>query len=146
MSARHLGAGACEDTYVLVELEKTAQFPSSPLLAQIRTAFGHAAVRWYGAPDIVPGQYHVEWAIDEDIVWGHNARPAKQASSGLETGGHCVIVRGRLTLTADGAAVLELGGDQILLETVGPFPSTTDGTWVNLYLQRDNISLYPYEL
>lgn len=131
---------------MLVEVEKIAKFPRSPLLVQIRTSFGHTAVRWCGVPDIPSGQYPVEWTIDEKIVWGQNARPADETSSGLEQGGHCVIVRGRLKLTIDGAAILELGGDQILLDVVGPIPTATDGSWVNLYLQRENIALYPYEL
>ncbi|MFI7548054.1 hypothetical protein, partial [Actinoplanes sp. NPDC049599] len=72
---------------MLVEVEKTAEFPWSPLLVQVRTSFGHTAVRWCGAPDIPSGRYHVEWTIDEEIVWGQNARPADEASSGLEQGG-----------------------------------------------------------
>jgi hypothetical protein len=137
---------ACHDTDVLVEVEKTAKFPSSPVLAQIRTPLGHTAVRWCGDPDIPSGQYHVEWTIDEEIVWGQNARPADEASSALQQGGHCVIVRGQLKLTVDGAAVLDLGGDQILLDVAGPLPPATDGSWVNLYIQREKIALYPYEL
>jgi len=117
-----------------------------PLLAQIRTSFGHTAVRWCGAPNIASGQYHVEWTIDEAIAWGHNARPASETSPALEQGGHCVIVRGRFTLTADDAAVLDLDGDPILLDVIGPVPAAADGSWVNLYLRRENVALHPYEL
>jgi hypothetical protein len=49
-------------------------------------------------------------------------------------------------VTTDGAAVLDLGGDQILLDFVEPIPELIDGRWINLYLQRENIALYPYEL
>ncbi|MEV6600901.1 hypothetical protein AB0M36_29250 [Actinoplanes sp. NPDC051346] len=131
---------------MIVEVEKIAKFPSSPLLAQIRTPFGHTAVRWCGAPDIPSGQYPVEWTIDEEIVWGQNARPAGEASPTLQQEGHRVIVRGRLKLTIDGAAILDLGGDQILLDVVGSIPTATDGSWVNLYLQREKVALHPYEL
>ena len=132
--------------YVLVEVEKTAEFLRSPLLAQIRTSFGHTAVRWCGAPNITSGQYHVEWTIDEEIAWGLNSRPASETSPALEQGGHCVIVRGRLTLTTDGAAVLDLDGDQILLDVVGHIPAAADGSWMNFYLHREDIALYPYQL
>lgn len=118
---------------MLVEVEKTVELPWSPLLAQIRTSFGHTAVRWCGEPNITSGQYHVEWTIDEEIAWGHNARPTSETSPALEHGGHCVIVRGRLTLTTDGAAVLDLDGGQILLDVVGHIPAVADGSWVNLY-------------
>jgi hypothetical protein len=107
---------------MLVEVVKAAKFPWTPPLVQIRTPIGHTAVRWCGAPDIPSGHYHVEWTIEEQVV------------------------RGRLKLTIDGAAVLELGGDQVLLDVAGSILTAADGCWVNLYLQRENIALYPYKL
>jgi hypothetical protein len=88
----------------------------------------------------------VEWTIDEPVVWGRNMRPADETAPAVEQGGHCVIVRGRLDVTADAAAVLDLAGDQILLDTAGPIPSEAAGAWVNLYLQRENVAFYPYDL
>jgi hypothetical protein len=71
MSARHLGKTACDDPYMLVEVEKTAEFSGVLFWSRSGLLSGHAAVRWCGAPDIPSGQYHVEWTIDEEIVWGH---------------------------------------------------------------------------
>ncbi|MEU9126022.1 hypothetical protein AB0C96_40505 [Streptomyces sp. NPDC048506] len=131
---------------MLIELTKVAKFPRSPWLAGVRTSFGHAAVRWCGDHAAEPGEYHVEWTIDEDIVWGRNAKPAAGIGPGLRTGGHCVVVRGRLSLTEDGAALLDLDGTTILLDLVDPLPEGVVGTWVELFIERDQIALYPYEL
>ena len=131
---------------MLVEVEKIAKFPWSPVLAQIQTPIGRTAVRWCGEPDATAGQYHVEWTIDEKISWGRNAKPAAEAAAALRPGGHCVIVRGRLDLTSDGAAVLDLGGTPVLLDLTDPIPAEVAGTWIELYLERENIALYPYEL
>jgi hypothetical protein len=49
---------------MLVEVEKFAQFPWSPVLAQISTPVGRAAIRWRGDPNATTGQHHVEWDID----------------------------------------------------------------------------------
>jgi hypothetical protein len=65
---------------------------------------------------------------------GGNARAADETTPAVEQGGHCVIVRGRLELTDDGLAVL------------GQIPAETAGTWVNLYIRRENIALHSYEL
>lgn len=128
---------------MLVEVEDIAGLPSGSLLARIRTAFGHAAFRWCGAPDVPPGPYHVEWTIDEETVWGQNAGPAGQASSAFHQEDHGVTVQGRLELTVDGAAVLDMGGHLILLDVAGRIPATTHGSWVNLYLRPESIALYP---
>ncbi|MGQ4490632.1 hypothetical protein ACN6LM_001349 [Streptomyces sp. SAS_281] len=131
---------------MLVELVKVAKFPWSPWLAQVRTSFGGTAVRWCGDQAAQPGKYHVEWTVDEDIVWGRNARPADGAGPGVRPGGHCVVLRGRLNLTDNGAAVLDFDGSQILLDLAGPLPEGTDGTWVELHIEREKIALHPYEL
>ncbi|MFF5225767.1 hypothetical protein [Dactylosporangium sp. NPDC000521] len=131
---------------MLVEVEKIAKFPWSPILAQVSTPFGRTAVRWCGDPNAAAGQHHVEWEIDEEIVWGKNAKPTSEAAAELRQGGHCVIVRGRLDVTVDGAAVLDLAGTVILLDLAVPVPAEVAGTWVELFIQRENIALYPYNL
>lgn len=115
-------------------------------MAQIQTTFGRTALRWCGEQDASAGPYHVEWTIDEEISWGRNAEPAAEAVPGVKAAGHCVIVRGRVELTADGAAVLDLDGTQILLDLADPLPADVAGTWIELYLEREKIALYPYEL
>ena len=135
-----------QDETVLVEVERTAKFPESHLLALIRTPFGHTAVPWHGAPDAAAGQYHVEWTIDEEIIWGRNAKPAAGTAAALGQEGHCVIIRGRLNLTLDGAAFLNVDGEQIQLDLANPIPTEASEMWIDLHLQRENIALYPYDL
>ena len=127
-------------------MEKIEMFPGGPLLAQIRTPFGRTAVRWCGDRNAACGPYHVEWTVDEDIIWGRNAKPATESTPGVRPGGHCVILRGRLELTVDGAAVFDLGGSLILFDLADRLPRGIDGTWVDLYLEREKISLYPFDL
>ncbi|MBM9510147.1 hypothetical protein [Actinacidiphila acididurans] len=131
---------------MLVELEKIAKFSWSPVLAQVKTALGRTAVRWCGDPGAEPGEYHVEWTVDEVIVWGRNAKPAIGAGPEVRPGGHCVVLRGRLSLEEDGVAVLRLGDANILLELADPLPDGVVGTWVELFVEREKIALYPYEL
>ena len=131
---------------MLVELVKVAKFPWSPWLAQIRTSFGETAVRWCGDQAAKPGKHHVEWTVDEDIAWGRNAKPAVGFGPGVRPGGHCVVLRGLLNLTVDGAAVLDFDGSQILLDLADSLPEGVAGTWVELFIAREKIALYPYEL
>ncbi|WP_346124153.1 hypothetical protein [Micromonospora coerulea] len=79
-------------------------------------------------------------------LWARNAKPAAEAAAGLQQGGHCVIVRGRLELTADGMGILDLDGALILLDLVDPIPREFSDTWVELYLQRENVALCPYDV
>ncbi|MGW0778574.1 hypothetical protein ACWD01_34245 [Streptomyces sp. NPDC002835] len=131
---------------MLVELVKVAKFPSNPWLAQIRTPYGHAAVRWCGDRTAEPGVYHVEWTVDQNLTWGRNAKPSATHGPGIRTGGHCVILRGRLSVEEDGAGVLDLGGALILLDLTDPVPEGVAGTWIELRVERERISLYPYVL
>ncbi|GAQ60785.1 hypothetical protein [Streptomyces scabiei] len=131
---------------MLIELVKVATFPGAPWLAAVRTGFGHIGVRWYGDRAAAPGEYHVEWSIDEDIIWGRNAKPAAGVGPGLRTGGHCVVLQGRLMLTEDGAALLDLDGSAVLLDLAEPLPDGVAGSWVELFIDRDNVGLHPYEL
>ncbi|MGQ4418514.1 hypothetical protein ACN6LA_005287 [Streptomyces sp. SAS_269] len=131
---------------MLIELGKVAKFHGSPWLADVRTSFGHTAVRWCGDPAAKPGEYHVEWTIDEDIVWGWNAKPAVGTGPGLRTGGHCVVLRGRLSVTDDGATLLDFDGTNMLLDLVDPLPEDVANQWVELFIEREKVSLYPYLL
>lgn len=88
----------------------------------------------------------MEWTVGEDITWGRNARPTADFGPGIRPGGHCVVLRGRLNLTVDGAAVLDLDGTQILLDLAAPLPEGVAGTWVELFLEREEVALYPFQL
>ncbi|GHG52724.1 hypothetical protein GCM10018779_14190 [Streptomyces griseocarneus] len=103
-------------------------------------------VRWCGDSAAADGPYDIEWTVDENIHWGHNAGPAAVARPRVSSRGSRVVLRGRLTLEPDGVAVLELAGTHILLDTADPFPRDVDGTWAELHCERDSVSLYPYEL
>jgi hypothetical protein len=113
------------------------------VLAQIRTAFGRTAARWCGDHAAAPGEYDVEWTLEETVTWGRNARPASGTGPGVRPGGHCVVLRGRLSLTEDGAAVLRLDDADIPLDVAGPLPADVDGTWVELFVEREKIALRP---
>lgn len=131
---------------VLVEVEKIAKFPWSPVLAQVKTRFGGTSVRWCGDPAATPGEYHVEWTVDEDIAWGRNAKSAVGTGPEIRQGGHCVVLRGQLSKTEDGAAVLRLGDSAILLDLATPMPDGVVDTWIELFIEREKIALYPYQL
>ncbi|MEU0368699.1 hypothetical protein ABZ070_00265 [Streptomyces sp. NPDC006283] len=131
---------------MLVELVKVAKFPWSPWLAQIRTPYGSTAVRWRGDPAAEPGEVHVEWTVDEDFRWGQNAKPAAASGPDIRAGGHCVILQGLLSVEEDGATVMDLGGSLILLDITGPLPENASGAWIELWVEREKISLYPYVL
>jgi hypothetical protein len=134
------------DRVMLVEVEKIANFPWSPVLAQVKTAFGRTSVRWCGDPEAEPGEYYVEWTVDEDLAWGRNAKSAVGPGPEIRQGGHCVVLRGRLSTTEDGAAVLQLGDTVILMGLAAPVPDGVVDTWIELYVEREKIALYPYQL
>jgi hypothetical protein len=96
-------------------------------------------------PHLLP-MYHVEWTVDEDIAWGRNAKPAVGFGPRIRPGGHCVVLRGRLNLTVGGASVLDFDGAQILLDLADPLPEGVTGTWVELFVEREKVALYPYKL
>ncbi|MFD5568910.1 hypothetical protein [Streptomyces cadmiisoli] len=131
---------------MLIELVKVTKSPGGLWLADVRTSFGHTAVRWCGDGAAEPGEYHVEWTIDEDIAWRQNVKPAVGVGPGLRTGGHCVVLRGQLSPTEDGAALLDLDGTNILLDLADPLPEDVADTWVELLVDREKVSLYPYVL
>lgn len=131
---------------VLIELVQVTKFPGTNWRAVVRTSFGRAAVDWRGDPAAQPGEYHVEWTIDEDFVWGRNAKPAADTGPGLRTGGHCVVLRGQLHLTEDGAALLDFDGTPILLDVTGRLPDNVIGTWVELFVEHGMVAVHPYEV
>lgn len=92
-------------------------------------------------------EHHVEWTVDEDMTWAGNTMPAAIASSAVGEEGDWIVLRGRLSLTADKAAFLEVGGSQILFDLADPLPPDgADGTWVEVRVRRDSIGLWPYQL
>ena len=103
-------------------------------------------MRWCGDENTQPGSYHVEWTVNETIVWGSNAKPTAVAGPWVGTGDHRVILRGQVTCFEAGAAALTLAGAQILLDVEGSLPDNVNGSWVELFVERESIALYPYDL
>ncbi|MEU6765662.1 hypothetical protein ABZ916_24480 [Streptomyces sp. NPDC046853] len=70
-------------------------------------------------------EYGTEWTVDQDLAWGDSAHPAVTPEPGLSSEERTVVLRGRLDLTPDGAAVLDLDGSPILLDLSHPVPEST---------------------
>ncbi|WP_190035462.1 hypothetical protein [Streptomyces fructofermentans] len=134
------------DRTMLVEVVNIAKLPGGPLLARVRTRIGDTSVRWCGDPAAEPGEYHVEWTVDDDITWGRNAGPATAHGHGIRRSGHRSVLRGRLRLEEDGVGLLDLHDVTVLLDFAEPLPDGVDGTWVEILVRCDRIALYPYEL
>lgn len=127
-------APACSD-----DADRTGegrQVSLESLAGQIRTPFDETGVRWCGDQAAEPGEHHVEWTVDEDIAWGRNAKPAASSGPGVRPGAHCLVLRGQLNLAADGAAVLDLAA---------PLSEGVAGTWVEVFLEREKVALYPFQ-
>ncbi|WP_332759163.1 hypothetical protein [Streptomyces sp. MT206] len=80
----------------------------------MQSAVGTAVVLWQGAPEAVGREHHVEWTVDEDIVWTENARQSTDGTPELREDGDRIVFRGRLSLDEDGGAALDVGGSVIL--------------------------------
>ncbi|MDI2127533.1 hypothetical protein [Yinghuangia seranimata] len=129
---------------MLVQVERI--IPGDPVLARVATPCGRTTVRWCGDPDAAPGAFHVEWTVDEDLLWGGNARAASVAAPEVRADGDRVVLRGVLDVTEDGAGVLTLAGTLVLLDVAAPLPDGVDGTWVEVAVERRNAALFPYRL
>lgn len=116
-------------------------------MVRVRSEVGVAVGLWCGGPTDVGCEHYVEWTVDDDVAWGGNTQPVVCPSPALSENGSQVVFRGRLTLTGDGGAVLEAGDSQILFDVADPLPPVAvDGTWVEVRVERDRVSLYPYLL
>ncbi|WP_433892227.1 hypothetical protein [Streptomyces sp. CA-111067] len=132
---------------MLVTVEAVQEGVSTPASVRVHSKVGTAVALWMGPVEATSHEHHVEWTVDEDIAWTKNAGPATSATSALWEAGDRIVFRGRLTLTEDGAAILELGGTLILLDLADPPPpDDADGSWIEFHAARDNVSVYPYQL
>ncbi|MEV5573769.1 hypothetical protein AB0L06_27320 [Spirillospora sp. NPDC052269] len=87
-----------------------------------------------------------EWTVDEDIRWGDNAGATTIAEPGFRRDGDKIVLRGRLHLTEDGAALLEMGDTQILFDLDVPPPRSIDQTWAEISVAADSVSIWPYQV
>ncbi|WP_330248022.1 MULTISPECIES: hypothetical protein [unclassified Streptomyces] len=132
---------------MLVQVEAVRQAPGGPVTVRVRSAVGTAAAFWCGDATEVGREHHVEWTVDENVAWDGNTRPATLSSPALGEDGGQVFFRGRLSLTGDGGALLEVADAQILFDLADPPPPIAgDGTWVEVRVERNSVSLWPYLL
>lgn len=125
---------------------ETSGSPRQSPMVHVQAPFGTAVVLWGGDPQQAEGRHLVEWSVDEDIRWGCNARAAGLEEPGLWEDGERIVLRGRLDLTEDGAAVLAFGSTHILFDLAGPSPDDVDGTWVEISTERDRVSVWPFQI
>ncbi|WP_172384251.1 hypothetical protein [Streptomyces sp. MNP-20] len=118
---------------------------SHPLVA-VTTSFGSAVVGWHGTAHSMAGEYGVEWTVEQDLAWNDNAHPASTPGPGLSAQDSTVMLRGRLDLTPDGAAILDVDGSLVLFDLTHPVPQSVNGTWIEIHCHRDAVYLTPYTL
>ncbi|MFH8668346.1 hypothetical protein ACH4F3_26165 [Streptomyces anulatus] len=133
---------------MLVQVDAVGQVADGRATVRVRSEVGAATAFWCGDPTGVGREHHVEWTVDEDVAWGGNTRPAILFSPGVaEVEGDRIAFRGRLGLTGEGGAVLEVAGTCILFDLAAPPPSpAVDGTWVDVRVERNSVGLWPYLL
>ncbi|WP_405681903.1 hypothetical protein [Streptomyces sp. NBC_00057] len=129
---------------MLVRTELLPLGPSGLPRVRVHTPVGSAVAVWRGDLDNAVGWHHIEWTVDGDILWGRNTRSTALAEPGVREEAGRVLLRGRLQLTEDGAAVLEMGDSQVLFEVGSPPPP--DKAWVEISVEADKVELYPYPL
>ncbi|TVL91345.1 hypothetical protein CD790_18380 [Streptomyces sp. SAJ15] len=114
---------------------------------RVHAAVGTAVALWQGTPEAVGREHHVEWTVDEDIAWVGNARSSVDETPELREDGDHIVFRGRLSITEDGRAVLDVGGSVILFDIADPpLPDGVDGSWVEVRVAPANVTIWPYEI
>ncbi len=132
---------------MLVRVEAVQQGPSESATVRAHSPVGTAVVFWQGSIEAAGHEYPVEWSVDEDMVWEGNARPTSSATPELREEDDRIVFRGRLSLTEDGGALLDVGGTLIPFDLAGPPPpDDSDGAWIEVYVGRNSVSLWPYQL
>ncbi|WP_405428132.1 hypothetical protein [Streptomyces erythrochromogenes] len=141
-----LGKHIEDDGWVLVKVEAVQPARSGPLSVRVHSAVGTAVVLWQGAPPAVGREHHVEWTVDEDLVWTENTRPSLVAGPELREDDDHIVLRGRLSLDEGGGATLDVGGSLILFDLAKPpLPDGADGSWVEVRVAPDSVTVWPYD-
>ncbi|MFC5181258.1 hypothetical protein [Actinomadura harenae] len=135
-----------DDLVMLVRLEPMPADADGSVSVRVHSPLGHVTARLEGDLEEADARHYVEWGVDEDVLWGRNVVPAAIAEPGVWADGGRIVLRGRLHLTEDGAATLEMGDAQILLDLGNTPPSGIDRTWVELGVAADSVSVWPYRL
>ncbi|CAM5466272.1 hypothetical protein NEH83_14230 [Streptomyces sp. JUS-F4] len=133
-----------DDEAMLVRTENLPQALPQHTTIRVHTPIGSAVVLWRGDVQETDGQHLVEWAVDADLLWGQNTRPADATEPELRQEGDRVIMRGRLHLTDDGAAYLQMGHWSVLFDLASPVPSSMNASWVEINVGTESVALHPY--
>ncbi|MCZ0983050.1 hypothetical protein O1L60_39935 [Streptomyces diastatochromogenes] len=134
-----------DDEAMFVRTESLPRTPQQHMTVRVHTPIGSAVVLWHGDPREADGRHLIEWTVDEDISWGQNTQPAAAAEPELRQEGDRVIMSGRLHLTDDGAASLQMGHWPVLIDLASPIPSGLDGSWVQISVGSESVALHPYQ-
>ncbi|MDP5309351.1 hypothetical protein OG345_40600 (plasmid) [Streptomyces sp. NBC_01220] len=134
-----------DDGAMLVRTEKTPQIAQRPTAVRVHTPIGSAVVLWRGDPQEADGHHLVEWTFDDDIRWGQNTHTASCAEPGIRQDGDRLLLRGRLQLTEDDAAYLQMGYWPVLFDVASPIPESANGAWVEISVEAGSVALYPYQ-
>ncbi|MBT2386545.1 hypothetical protein [Streptomyces sp. ISL-11] len=103
-------------------------------------------VLWRDGPESADHRHHVEWTVDEDILWGRNTQAAALAEPGLWQERDHVVLRGRLALHDDDVATLEVCGAHVMFDVAAPLPEGSDGAWVEIRVETDSVALCSFEI
>ncbi|MFF8381334.1 hypothetical protein ACF07V_35070 [Streptomyces sp. NPDC015661] len=129
---------------MFVRTESLPQTPQQHTTVRVHTPVGSAVVVWRGDPREADGRHLVEWSVDEDIHWGKNTRPAATAEPELRQEGDRLLMTGRLHLTGDDTAYLQMGHWLVLLDLASPVPTGLLDSWVQMSVESESVALYPY--
>jgi hypothetical protein len=117
---------------------------------EVRTSVGTVSARWYGDPGSAPGVHDVEWELDEEFRWGLNCSPATTEEPHVGQNGREVSFRGQLGLVGTASALalahLELADAVIDLGRIEALPEGTAGSWVEVCLRPEKITVYPAQI
>ncbi|MEU9360636.1 hypothetical protein AB0D35_21280 [Streptomyces sp. NPDC048301] len=128
-----------------VRTESLPQTSQQHTRVWVHTPIGSAIVLWHGDPREADGQHLIEWTVDEDIHWGQNTRATSVTEPELLQEGDQVIMRGRLHLTDDGAAHLQMGHWPVTFDLASPIPGSLDDSWVQISVESESVALHPYQ-
>ncbi|MFI1279443.1 hypothetical protein ACH4U5_01535 [Streptomyces sp. NPDC020858] len=129
---------------MFVHTESLPQAPQQHKTVRVHTPIGSAVVLWRGDLHEADGRHLIEWTVDADLHWGQNTRSAAATEPKLRQEGDRVIMRGRLHLTDDGAAYLQMGHWSVLFDLASPIPSSMDESWVEISVGTASVALHPY--
>lgn len=129
---------------MFVRTESLPQTLQQHMTVRVHIPIGTAVVLWRGDPREADGRHLIEWTVDEDLQRGENTLPAAVAEPKLRQEGDRVVMNGRLHLTDDGTAYLQVGYWSVLFDLTSPIPDGVDGSWVQISVGSESVALYPY--